>query len=241
MVALAVIASGCAGKATVKSEQGVPIDGGATSKTTTQKQKEAPAEGTGNVQGTVFYNDAPVAGINVTLCQSFSRFVGGCSGDQFEATTADDGVFVVADVTPGEYEGLLVSVFDTGEVQFATSGIVNAKTYSVKAGKTLFVDPTHLYRTDLAVTGPPAGSQVSAEGLAITWDAYPDAAYYELSLQSEDVGTPSPVTGQRVDATTFSPPKRLVSGSYRIMVSAFNAKGRQLAENASGYVITVTG
>lgn len=243
-LAILVVTAACGGggdkdgAASSKTDEGGKASSASAEK---QVQKEAPADGTGNIQGSVHYNDAVVAGIKVMLCEKFSRFIGGCSGAQYEATTADDGVYVVADVKPGEYEGLLVSVFDTDQVQFVTSGLVSAKTYSVKAGKTLFVDRTHLFKSDLNVTSPASGGQVAAEGLSIAWDAYADAAHYELSIQSEEPTEPSPVTGQRVSGTSFIPPKALNAGSYRVLVSAFNAKGRKLAENPSGYVFTVTG
>ncbi|HYV12218.1 MAG TPA: carboxypeptidase-like regulatory domain-containing protein, partial [Pyrinomonadaceae bacterium] len=82
-----------------------------------------PAPGTGNVQGKVLYNNAPVANIDVRLCETFSRFLSGCGGKIYTAKTDKDGDFVITNVPPKEYEGLTVRVFDTDSYVFATTGI----------------------------------------------------------------------------------------------------------------------
>ena len=46
-------------------------------------EKEKHAAGKANVQGKVFFNEKPVGDIEVKLCEKFSRFVGGCSGETF--------------------------------------------------------------------------------------------------------------------------------------------------------------
>src|SRR5262245_8809548 len=57
-------------------------------------EKVKPAPGTGNVQGKVLYNNAPVENIEVKLCETFSRFISGCSGQIYSAKTDKDGDFV---------------------------------------------------------------------------------------------------------------------------------------------------
>ena len=52
--------------------------------------KAQPAPGTGNVQGKVLYNNAPVENIEVKLCETFSRFLNGCGGKTFTARTDAD-------------------------------------------------------------------------------------------------------------------------------------------------------
>src|SRR5215510_12496372 len=41
-------------------------------------EKEKPAPGKGNVQGKVFYNEKPVAAVEVKLCEKFNQYFGGC-------------------------------------------------------------------------------------------------------------------------------------------------------------------
>src|SRR4029453_11091999 len=74
-------------------------------------EKVKPAPGTGNVQGKVFFNSKPVENIEVKLCESFNRFLGGCSGKTFTAKTDKDGEYVITNIPPKTYEALLARVF----------------------------------------------------------------------------------------------------------------------------------
>src|ERR1044071_6749231 len=87
--------TGCRKKSGPQGEASVPVEG---------VEKVKPAPGTGNVQGKVLYNNAPVANIEVKLCETFSRFVSGCSGKIYTAKTDKDGDFVITNVPPKQYE-----------------------------------------------------------------------------------------------------------------------------------------
>src|SRR6185503_1919147 len=179
LICLSAVFSGCAKRdvSTRTANSAEPVDG---------VEKVKPAPGTGNVQGKVLYNNAPVENINVRLCETFSRFLNGCGGKIYTAKTDKDGDFVITNVPPKEYEGLTVQIFDTDSYVFATTGIGIAQAkYNVEADKTLFVKPTHLFKGDLQVTNPKAGSTVSGENLELQWQAYPDAAYYKFSLSPD--------------------------------------------------------
>lgn len=204
-------------------------------------EKVKPALGTGNVQGKVLYNGKPVEGIEVTLCEKFSQYIGGCSGKTYKAKSDADGDYVVASVPPMTYEGLTVRVFETDSYIFATTGIagLSSAKYEVAADKTLFVRPSHLFKSDLKVLNPKAGSKVSAQGLELKWQEYPDAAYYKLSLYPSEASVTSPYVGQRVEATTFPADKPLPKGEYRIQLEAFNGSDQKLSESARDIKFTV--
>ncbi|HEX8146207.1 MAG TPA: carboxypeptidase-like regulatory domain-containing protein [Pyrinomonadaceae bacterium] len=205
-------------------------------------EKVKPAPGTGNVQGKVLYNGKPVGGIEATLCEKFNRFGGGCSGQTYTAKSDAEGVYVITNVPPMTYEGLTVSVFDTDSYIFATTGIagLSSAKYEVAADKTLFVRPTHLFKSDLKLLNPKAGSKVSAQGLELKWQEYPDAAYYKLSLYPSEASVTSPYIGHRVEATSFPADKPLPKGEYRIQVEAYNGSDQKLAESARDIKFTVT-
>ena len=59
-----------------KTAESAPVEG---------VEKVKPAPGTGNVQGKVLYNGAPVENIEVKLCETFSRFLSGCGGKIYTA------------------------------------------------------------------------------------------------------------------------------------------------------------
>ena len=199
-----------------------------------QLEKQKPAPGTGNVQGKVMFNSKPVAGIEVTLCEEFSRFGSGCGGETFTAKTDESGEFVIANVPPKEYQALMAKVFDTDTYVFATQGYgISSATYKVEPDRTVFAQTTNLFKADLKVATPKAGSSVSAAGLALAWDPYPDAAYYKLSLFPEAAAVTSPYISYRVDSVAFTPTKPIEKGSYRLEVEAYNDQDVKLATNTN--------
>jgi len=216
---------------------------GATDNTNTkpaQVEKVKPAPGTGNVQGKVLYNGKPVENIDVRLCETFNRFLGGCGGKIYTAKTDKDGDYVITNVPPKEYEGLTVRIFDTDGYVFATTSFgISATKYNVEADKTFFVDPTNLFKADLKLTDPKAGSTISGDGVEFKWDAYPDAAYYKLTLTPDEHLSESRFTNQRVDGTSFKSPKPLEKGSYRWKVEAFNSADKKLSESADDITFNV--
>jgi hypothetical protein len=144
-------------------------------------------------------------------------------------------------VPPKEYEGLTVRVFDTDSYVFATTGIagISATKYSVVADKTLFVDPTNLFKGDLKLTNPKASETVSTQDVEFKWDAYPDASYYKLTLTPDNHLSESRYTNQRVDGTSFKTTKPLEKGSYRWKVEAYNAANKKLSESPDDITFTV--
>jgi hypothetical protein len=206
-----------------------------------QVEKVKPASGTGNVQGKVLYNGKPVENIDVRLCETFSRFLSGCGGKIYTAKTDKDGDYVIANVPPKEYEGLTVRVFDTDSYVFATTGLagISATKYNVEADKTLFVDPTNLFKVDLKLVNPKAGSTIAAQDVEFKWDAYPDAAYYKLTLTPDNHLSDSRYINQRIDGTSFKASKPLEQGSYRWKVEAYNSSDKKLSESDDNITFTV--
>jgi hypothetical protein len=109
----------------------------------------------------------PAAGVEVKLCKTFNQFFGGCSGDTYTSKTDENGEYLIKNVPPGIYEGLTVRVFNTPFYVFATSGIISAAKYGIEADKTYFAPDTNLFKNDLKVVNPKAGSKVAADGLEI--------------------------------------------------------------------------
>ncbi len=204
-------------------------------------EKIKPAPGKGNVQGKVFYNSKPVENIEVRLCETFNQYFGGCGGKIYTARTGKDGEYVITDVEPKTYEGLLARVFDTDSSIFATTGIagISSNKYEIVADKTLFVSPTHLFKGDLKLISPKAGAKVSAQNLELKWDPYPDAAYYKFSIYPEDVSATSPYVNERLEATSFTVDKPLEKGTYRWQVTAYNSGDKKLSESSNDIKFTI--
>ena len=207
-------------------------------------EKEKPEPGKGNVQGKVFYNEKPVEGVEVKLCEKFSQYIGGCSGETFTTKTDSNGEYLFKNVQPKIYEGLTVKVFNTPYYVFATSGIVQSAKYKIEADKTYFAPDTNLFKSDLKVQTPKAGSKIEGSNIEVKWDAYPDAAYYKMSIYadlSSGAQTNYDYINKRVDGLSYVLDKPLAPGSYTCKVEAYNGNDRKLAESSDDIKFTVTG
>jgi hypothetical protein len=207
-------------------------------------EKEKPAAGKANVQGKVFFNEKPVADIDVKLCEKFSRFVGGCGGETFTTKTDANGEYLIKNVPPGIYEGLTARVFNTPYYVFATSGFVGSAKYQLEADQTFFAPNTNLFKSDLKLITPKAGAKISGSNIEVKWDPYPDAAYYKFSIHADsstDAKTEYDFINKRVDGTSYTLEKPLSPGSYTCQVVAYNGNDIRLSESADDIKFTVTG
>lgn len=207
-------------------------------------EKEKPAAGKGNVQGKVLYNEKPAAGIEVKLCEKFNRYLSGCGGETFAAKTDSQGEYLIKDVPPGVYEGLIVKVFDTDYYVFATSGIVQTAKYKIEEDQTFFAPDTNLFKHDLKLLTPKAGSKIAQSNIEVKWDAYPGAAYYKFSIyadSSSGATTEYDYINKRVDGLSYVLDKPLAPGTYTCEVSAYNSNDTKLSQSASDIKFTVTG
>ncbi len=207
-------------------------------------EKEKPAAGKGNVQGKVFYNEQPAVGVEVKLCETFSQYLGGCGGETFTAKTDSGGEYLIKNVPPRIYEGLIVKVFDTKYYVFATSGIVQTAKYKIEEGQTFFAPDTHLFKNDLKLLNPKAGSKIGASNIEVKWDSYPDAAYYKFSIyadSSSGATTEYDYINKRVDGLSYVLDKPLSPGSYTCRVEAYNGNDIRLSQSPDDIKFTVTG
>ena len=194
------------------------------------------------MQGKILYNSKPVENIEVKLCENFNRFFGGCSGKTYTARTDKNGEYVITNVEPKVYEGLLARVFDTDSYIFATSGIggLSSTKYEISADKTLFVPPTNLFKGDLKALSPKAGARISGHNLELRWEPYPEAAYYRFSIYPEDPNIASPYINERTEGTSFVIDKTLQQGTYRWQVEAYNSADQKLSESSGDMKFTIT-
>ena len=205
-------------------------------------EKEKPEAGKANVQGKVLFNQKPAEGIEVKLCEKFSRFVDGCGGQTYTAKTDANGEYVIKNVPPGIYEGLTAKVFDTPYYVFATSGFVGTAKYQVEADQTFFAPDSNLFKSDLKLVTPKAGQKVGPANIEIKWEPYPDAGYYKFSIHpdsSTSAQTEYDYINKRVDGVSFVLDKPLAPGSYTVVVQAFNPNDVKLAESADDIKFTV--
>lgn len=259
LLILAAVLVGCKSSKTLNSNSQSGNTNSATSKTTTPpakpnadgtiasgvgEEKEKPEAGKGNVQGKVFYNEQPAAGTEVKLCEKFNQYFGGCQGETFITKTDSKGEYLIKNVPPRIYEGLIVKVFDTPYYVFATSGIVQTAKYKIEEDQTFFAPDTNLFKNNLKLLNPKAGSKIDPSNIEVKWDSYPDAAYYKFSVfadSSSGATTEYDYINKRVDGLSYVLDKPLSPGSYTCKVEAYNGNDIKLAQSSSDIKFTVKG
>lgn len=198
-------------------------------------EREKPSAGKGNVQGKAFFNGKPAENVEVKLCEKFNQYFGGCGGEVFTTRTDSQGEYLIKDVPPRIYEGLTVRVFNTNYYVFATSGIVQSAKYKIEDGQTYFAPDTNLFKNDMKLLSPKAGSKIEASNIEVKWDSYPDAAYYKFSIYADTNTGAKPeydFIKKRVDGLSFVLDKPLSPGSYTCAVEAYNGSDVKLAQNS---------
>lgn len=197
-----------------------------------------PPPGTGNVRGRVLWNGQPVVDVEVKLCEKVSLF-GGCSGLETGTRTDEGGRYLLAGIAPGQYS-LVVQAPDGNGWLYITAGLgISAREYTVVADQVLNVGDQHTYKSDLTLTGPADDSQVDSANPTLTWELYPEAAYYELYLSPEKGS--AIYTSHQVDDIQVTPAVPLIDCSYTWKVEAFNAQRIKIAEADGYHHFTVTG
>lgn len=208
----------------------------------TGAEKEKPAAGKSNVQGRVLFNSRPAPDIDVKLCEKFNQFLGGCQGQTYGAKTDANGEYLIKDVPPGIYEGLIAKVFDTPYFVFATSGFIGSAKYQLEADQTFFAPDSNLFKSDLRLVTPKAGAKIAPQNIELKWESYPDAAYYKFSINADGgsgAETNYDYINKRVDGTSYVVDAPLKPGSYRITVNAYNSNDVKLAESPDDIAFTV--
>ena len=236
--------SGTSNTANSKGSAPVKPNADGTIPSGTGVEKEKPASGKGNVQGKALYNGKPAADVEVKLCEKFSQYLGGCSGETFTAKTDSNGEYLIKDATPRTYEGLIVKVFNTPYYVFATSGIVQTARYNIEADKTFFAPETNLFKQDLKLVSPKAAAKVGPNNIEVKWDTYPDAAYYKFSIHADSSSgakTEYDYISKRVDGLSYVLDKPLTPGSYSCSVEAYNGNDIKLSRSADDIKFSVTG
>ena len=214
-------------------------DGYVTSETGTEKEK--PQSGKANVQGKAMFNEKPAAGVEAKLCEKFNTFMG-CSGQQYTTKTDENGEYLFKNVDPKDYEGLIVKVFNTPSYIFAAQSLgISAAKYKIEADKTFFAPPTNLFKSDLKAQNPKSNAKVDAKTLEVKWDAYPEAAYYKVSMFPKEVKVTSPYINEKVEGNSLKAEKPLVNGEYRLKIEAYNANDIKLSQLNEDVKFNVTG
>lgn len=213
--------------------------------TPTQIPEVSPAaEGMGNVIGLVLWNDLPVVNAWVRACEEltllvtyirgfedplelntiYDSFYFTCAGNKYDAHADENGYFVIKDVAPGKYH-IVANLPKTPD-----KWIVNSEEsvfYNVSAGENLILSPWSIQYNDLGVISPKIEQNLSEEKPIFKWDAYPDAAYYQISIYDEK--DEWILENKRVDGNELTPDEPMAACKYYWYVEVFNSQGTKIA------------
>jgi len=203
----------------------------------------APAAGTGNVAGKVIWNDQPVPDAEVKLCAEV-KILAGCEGFEMSGTTDQEGRYFFANVPPGEY--VFLARIPGEETWTYRAKFMTPIKETVKEGETLTVKELSTIKSNLKLSYPMDKADIETTTPILEWDAYPEAAYYEVAFQYETLGVVLLSGDQRrteepkFDVSTTLPTP-LQPGKYVWWVKAYNAHHSQIAESRNHYHFVVIG
>jgi hypothetical protein len=190
-----------------------------------------PAPGMANVAGRIFWNDEPVDGLGLILCDAID-LVSGCIGTFFEARTDENGIYLFTNIAPGEYE-LAVETLDFEHLFLVTAGLESGvRKHSLKADATLRIPDQSIFNFNLTMISPEENEVVTLARPVLEWQAYPDAAYYRVFLQQEN-GVII-LKGEETSTSSITPAVDLKTCGYAWQVEAYNTSGTKIAEH-DGY------
>jgi hypothetical protein len=207
------------------------------------KTVEAPKSGQSNLWGQVKFNSKPAEKIEVKLCETLNSFNMQCGGKTYKTVTNPEGEYLIENVVPKTYGGLIVKVFNSNFYVFeATQYGGMPKKYELKADETFYATTRNLFKDDLKPLSPKANSNSNGQDLELAWQAYPEATYYKMSLiWSGKEYKDSPYVGEKVEGTTFKADKAIEDGQYWFQLEAFNADDVKIAQSERAYKINITG
>lgn len=192
---------------------------------------------TGSVKGRLLWNELPVVGVQVRLCEDI-EFLGGCVGQQYDTVTDENGIYVISGVMPMTY-ALVYHALDTNDWVYVSSGFFNAQDFEVVADQEVDFGDLNIVKYDVNLVGPEEEAVLSEARPALEWEPYEGAAWYEIYL------TQSPgkaiFVSEQLSETSITPPNDLLTCEYTWNIEAYNANGTQIAETDGYWHFEMTG
>jgi hypothetical protein len=177
-----------------------------------------PISGKGVLIGKIQWNSLPAVKSQVKLCSDFDGYYG-CQGLEYSASTDEEGYYLIENVKPDDYT-LLANLFGSSWYLYYREEI------NVKAEQVKFAETFNLYKLDLKPISPLQNKNIDLanDDPTLTWQEYPDAAYYELEV---DTYFENPAITKKLESTQYTLDDEilLIDCPYSWSVSAYNKDG----------------
>lgn len=186
----------------------------------------APLAGTANLYGLILWNGIPQPDLAVQACLD-SNYKNECEEPIYPATSDSTGAFLIANLPPGDYD---VVVQALGQEKWLDVKELTEDYHvgELEADKCVSTGNVNLIKYDLFQQSPANNSRLSEARPTLTWDAYPDAEYYEVYWGSNE--GQAIFVSERMNTNQAVPPMDVLSCRYAWKVTAYNAHSVPIAE-----------
>jgi hypothetical protein len=172
------------------------------------------------------WNGSPLSEHAIQICTD-ANYKHECETAVFSATSDSNGAFVITNIPPGDYE-VLVHAIDQEKWLDARDLIEFFSTFEITADQCIAAGNINLIKYDLFQKTPGNNAKLSEARPTLTWDAYPDAKYYEVYWGAEEGQA---IYGrERVDTNEIAPLADVPTCRYNWKVTAFNAQSIAIAK-----------
>jgi hypothetical protein len=197
----------------------------------------APQAGTANLYGFLLWNSIPQSNLAIQACLD-SNYKNECEEPIYAATSDNNGAFLIANLPPGEYDVVVHALSQEKwlDVKELTG---DYHVGEVEADRCISTGNVNLIKFDLFQKSPANNARLSEARPVLTWDAYPDAAYYEIYWGSDE--GQAVLVSERVNTNQVTSPVDVLSCKYAWDVTAFNAQSVPIAETEEYFYFYVEG
>jgi len=186
----------------------------------------APQAGRSNLYGHLLWNSSPLQDLEIQACPD-ANYKNECEQPVYSTKSDASGAFIIADILPGEYE-VVVHAINQEKWLDVRDLTEDYSTMEIAANLCISTGNINLIKYDLFQKSPPNNAKLSEARPVLTWDAYPDAAYYELYWGAEE--GKAIYVHERVESNEATPQADVPTCRYSWKVTAFNAQAVAIAE-----------
>lgn len=194
-----------------------------------------PRAGAGNLYGVIRWNGEPVPDLEIQACPD-ANYKYECEEPIYTATSDSSGAFIIADIPPGEYE-VVVHAIDQNRWLDVSAITEDYSTVEIPADQCISTGEINMVKYDLFQQSPPDEATLDEARPTLTWDEYPDAAYYLVYWGSSE--GQAIFYDERANTNEITPQVDIPTCQYAWKVEAYNSAGVAIAATENFFTLYV--